>query len=200
MIFGIFAGIVGVVSFLFIFWKKLKEDYSSTFVFTTSFYVLGSMAGFALAAKYFAASWLFWATFAGALVGLALGVLRFKMRFFESYEALAIGILPWLSLYYLADAIKASSIYSFVAFVFVVSLMGLYYYLDKHYKSFSWYRSGRIGFSGLSVSGVFFLMRAAVASFLPFVISFLDKYEALLSGVTAFVFFLLTFNLARKSV
>jgi hypothetical protein len=199
MIFEIFAEIIGVASFLFIFWKKLKEDYSSVFIFTTSFYVLGSMTGFALAAKYFAASWLFWATFAGSLVGLFLGVLRFKLRFFESYEALTIGLLPWLSLYYLSYSIKASSIYSFIAFVFMVFLMGLYYYLDKHYKSFSWYRSGRIGFSGLSVSGVFFLMRAAVASFFPFVISFLDKYEAILSGVTAFVFFLLTFNLARKS-
>jgi len=199
MIFELFTGTLGAIAFLFIFWRKLKEDYASTLVFTTGFYVLGGMAGFSLAARQFAGAWAFWAVFLGALLGLTLGVLRYKLRFFESYEALVIGLLPWISLFYLSDSIRSSSIYSFFAFVFTAALMGLYYYLDKHYKSFSWYRSGRIGFSGLSVLGVFFLARATVASFFPFVITFVDKYEAILSAATAFIFFLLTFNLARKT-
>ena len=198
MLTSILANLIGGVAFLFIFWKKLREDYPSYQVFTTAFYIIaGASLGFILSLKSFP-PWWFWAGFIGILAGLGLGVLRFKFRFFESFEASIFGLLPWLSLIFLADSIKSSSVASFLAFVLAVGLIGLYYYFDKHYKNFSWYRSGRIGFSGLTVAGAFFLLRALFAIAFPFVISFVNKYEVVLSGVSAFILFLLTFNLARQ--
>ena len=198
MLFSIPATVLGIVIFLFIFWNKQREDYPSGEIFSTSFYILSSIGlGLLVSSKYFPAWW-FWASIAGIILGLGLGLLRFRFRFFESLEAIIIGLLPWLSLVFLSDSISSSSIFSFGAFAVVVALMGLDHFLDRHYKGFSWYRSGRIGFSGLTVAGAFFLIRAAVASFLPFVLSFVESFEAILSGVAAFILFLLTFNLARQ--
>lgn len=198
MIFYIFANLLGIISFLFIFWRKLREDYPGHQIFTSAFYILAGMVIGALLAQRFFGPWWFWSAFAGTLLGLGISQLRFRFRFFENFEALVLGLLPWMSFYYLSDSIKTSSVFSFGAFVFVVGLIGLYYYFDKHYKTFSWYRSGRIGFSGLTVAGTFFLARALFASIFPFVISFVSSYEVILSAVTAFTFFLLTFNLARQ--
>ncbi len=198
MLFSLASTILGVVIFLFIFWNRQREDYPSGEIFTTSFYILlGIALGYFISLKFFY-PWWFWASLAGLAAGFGLGLARFRFRFFEAFEALVIGILPWLSLRYLSDSISSSSVFSFGAFAGVLALMALYHFLDRHYKSFSWYRSGRIGFSGLAVAGVFFLLRAAVASFFPFVLSFVGSIEAILSGATAFILFLLTFNLARR--
>lgn len=198
MLFSVASSLLGIVIFLFIFWNKQREDYPSGEIFSTSFYILlGIGLGYILSRNFFA-PWWFWAGLVGMAAGLGLGLLRFRFRFFETFEALVIGILPWLSLVFLSDSISSSSIFSFAAFVVIVGLMALYHFLDRHYKSFSWYRSGRIGFSGLTVAGVFFLIRGVVASFFPFVLSFVVSVEAILSGVTAFTLFLLTFNLARQ--
>ena len=198
MLFSVASTILGVAIFLFIFWNKEREDYPSGEIFSTSFYILlGIGLGVLISHKFFH-SWWFWTSLVGVAAGFALGIIRFNFRFFETFEALIIGILPWVSLFFLSDSISSSSIFSFAAFAVVVALMALYHFLDRHYKSFSWYRSGRIGFSGLTVAGVFFLLRAAVASFFPFVLSFVVSVEAILSGVAAFTLFLLTFNLARQ--
>lgn len=200
MIFDVFAGILGSLIFLFIFWKKLREDYAGVQVFNSAIYILlGVFIGYFLAIKFYQPIW-FWSGFFGLLAGLLLAEVRYKFRFFETLEAIVIGALPGLSLVFLSDSIKTSSIYSFIAFGVVVLLMGLYYYLDKYYKTFSWYRSGRIGFSGLSVAGLLFLLRALFALPFSFVLSFVNRYEVILSSVTAFIFFLLTFNLARKEI
>ena len=197
MLFSIASTVLGVVIFLFIFWNKQREDYPSGQIFSTSFYILlGIGLGYIISRNFFA-PWWFWASLVGMAAGLGLGLIRFRFRFFETFEALVIGALPWLSLVFLSDSISSSSVFSFAAFVVIVGLMALYHFLDRHYKSFSWYRSGRIGFSGLTVAGIFFLLRAAVASFFPFVLSFVVSVEAILSGIAAFTLFLLTFNLAR---
>lgn len=199
MIGNILTTLVGIILFLFLFWKRLKEDYPSSQIFTTSFYVLvGVLLGFLVSLKVSPQSW-FWFELIGIILGLGVGILRYKLRFFEVLEALTLGLLPWLALVFLRDSIINSSLASFLSFFAVTCLITLFAFLDSHYKNFSWYRSGRIGFSGLTTLGTFFLLRAAVASFFPFVISFVGKYEAILSGVAAFGFFLATFNLARST-
>jgi hypothetical protein len=198
MFFGILSAVLGILLFLFLFWNKQREDYPSGQIFTTAFYILiGIAAGYLISRRIYP-QWWFWEALAGLAAGFGLGIFRFKFRFYEAFESLVIAILPWLSLVFLADSISSLSYFSFAAFVVIVALMGLYHFLDKHYKSFSWYRSGRIGFSGLTVAGVFFLIRAAVAFNFAFVLSFVVSVEAILSGVAAFILFLLTFNLARS--
>lgn len=189
---------MGIILFLFLFWKHLKEDYPANQIFSTAFYVLlGILAGFLLAKKFFPSAW-FWSESAGVALGFSLGALRYKLRLFESLEALTTSLLVWLGVYFLKDSVVATSLPSFLAFFGVTCLITFYAFLDSRYKNFTWYSSGKAGFSGLITLGLFFLVRAGFASFFPFVISFVDKYEAILSGVTAFIFFLATFNLARQ--
>ena len=198
MLFGIIAGITGILIFLFLFWKKLKEDYSQNVVFSTAAFILAGIFIFNLTThKYFSAGW-FWAALVGALVGLFGGVIKFKMRFYETFEALVISSFPWMALIFLVDSVSSSSFSSFIYFFVVVALIGLFYLFERGYKNFSWYRSGRIGFSGLAIAGIFFVLRALVASFFPFVISFVDKFEAIASSIASFTAFLLLFNLARS--
>ena len=91
-------------------WKKLKEDYISTHIFNTSFYVLVAILIVHLVAKnFFQASW-FWLTFSGIGVGLTLGIVRYRLRIFETLEGATISLLPWLGLVFLSDSIVNSSL------------------------------------------------------------------------------------------
>lgn len=194
----IIFNIVGPLIFLFIFWKKLREDYPPRKIFTASFYILLGIGLASLVSSKFFPAWWFWADLVGMSLGFATGILRFKFRFFESLEALVIGILPWLSLIFLGDSIFNSSIASLIGFIIILLVIVLYLFLDVHYKKFTWYKSGKVGFAGLTTLGVLFLLRAAVAVSFSFVLSFLGSIDSFISGIIAFTSFLLIFNLARQ--
>ncbi|MEK7061041.1 MAG: hypothetical protein AAB954_00065 [Patescibacteria group bacterium] len=191
------VNLVGVVLFLFLFWKRLKEDYSSNIVFSISFFVLlGVLAGF-LMSFYFFPRWFFWLEAFGAFFGFAVGIIKYNTRFFETYEALFISFLPWLTLFYLAEFINkpgwAVAIVAFLNFCLIL----LFDFVSMKYKNFSWYKSGKIGIAGLLTSGVFFILRTALALILPSMVSFLGLSEIILSGVCAFTIFLLIYNLSK---
>lgn len=196
---NVIVGVFGIILFLFIFWKKLKEDYLSDNIFFTAFYsLIGLFFGGLLSLKLFP-EWWFWEVTVFSFLGLIIGILRFKLRVYEVVEAYIIAVLPWFSLFFLTDSIVNSSIYSFLGFSFLTLLVGFYYFLDTHYKNFAWYLSGRVGFSGLSVLGVFFLARAALAPISADVLSLAGKLDSIVSGIFAFVVFLLIYNLAKTS-
>ncbi len=198
MFFNLFAIFFGTILFIFIFWKKLKEDYSPEIIFTTALASLSGIFLFCLLAKKFLPGYWFWSGAFGGLIGLGFTSYKFHLRFYEVFEAMVISVLPLTAFVFLADSAASASILSFAYFVIVTALIGLFYVLDKRYKSFTWYRSGRIGFSGLSVAATFFLLRALFALFFPDVLSFVNKFEPIVSGIVTFVFFLLLFNLSRK--
>jgi uncharacterized membrane protein len=200
MLTDILINFIGSLVFLFIFWKKLKEDYSANTVFTCAFFVIFGLSGAVLASDYLIRPWWFWIALGGVALGLGLGIFKYKMRFYETLEAVIISLLPLLTLTFLNDSIKHSSVVSFLGFIVTTLLIVLYYFLDSHYKNFSWYKSGRVGLSGLVTLGVMFLLRAGIASFFPFVLSFQGRYEVYLSSVAAFTLFLLIFNLSRSEV
>lgn len=188
---------LGILVFLFVFWKRLREDYTTGQIFTTGLYMIIGISLAVIIATKFLGPWWFWLGFAGAGLGLVLGVSRFKLRFFEVFEAGVSATFPWLGVVFLSDSIEKSNLTSFIGFVIIVLLIALFYFLDAHYKKFAWYKSGRVGFTGLATLGLFLLLRAAVAPIMPDMLSFSGKYEAIISGISAFVAFLLVFNLAR---
>lgn len=190
----------GVIVFLFIFWKRLKEDYASEIIFKSAMFVLTGITIGSLISMEFLAPAFLWFGFLGALAGLGISVNRNKIRFYESLEAVTIGGLPWVSFLFLKDSVLSSSLTSFIGFLAILIVIFIYYYLDLHYKEFTWYRSGKIGFAGLSTLGIIFLIRSAIAILKVPVISFLSGYEAVASGVAAFICFLLIFNLGRKKI
>lgn len=190
---------LGLLLFLFLFWKRLKDDYTSNQIFSTAFVILFALVVTSILAVNFFPSLVFWINAVGVSVGLTIGVLRYKLRVYESVEAVVISLLPWIGLRFLSDSITNSVLPSLIASLVILVLILLFFIFDKHYKRFSWYKSGRVGFAGLTVLGIFFLIRAIVAAAFGDVLSFWSVYDTLLSGVAAFIAFLTVFNLAQKS-
>lgn len=192
------VGIFGVIIFLFIFWKRLKEDYASEIIFQSAFYILiGAMVGYLLSFR-FAPNWFFWIGLGGGMSGLGIAILKLRIKFYESLEAFIIAALPFLALIFLMDSVAKSSLSSFLAFLAILILVFLSYWTDTHYKTFTWYKSGKVGFAGLTTAALVFAARAAIAILGITMISFVGKYEAIISGVLAFISFLLLFNLGRQ--
>ncbi len=191
---------LGLLTFLFIFWRRLKEDYITNQIFGSAFIALITLVIANTISFYFLSVWWFWLNVLAVAVALFLTIKRYRLRVFETLEALILSLLPWLSLLYLADSIINSSTSSLVGFIVIILLIILFIVFDKHYKRFTWYKSGRVGFSGLTILGLFFLLRALVALNFNNVLSFSGSNEVYLSAVLAFSSFLILFNLSRKKV
>jgi len=139
--------IIGALVFLFLYWKKLRDDYSRDTVFTTGlFVVIGSIAGgvggnllskVLMENRVFVpqGTW-FWGSVLVSFVFFLFGVRKKKLRFFETFEAYGMGIIVWF-------AIFASILYWPLSLVLIMFFI-LYLILNKYYKRFSWYQSGRL--------------------------------------------------------
>jgi hypothetical protein len=198
LIASIAVNVLGILVFLFVFWKRLREDYSSEIIFKTAFCILvGILVGFSLSLKFLPVA-SFWFTFIGALLGLGFAIWRLRVKFYETFEALTVSSFPWLSFVFLLDSVINASLISFLAFVAILIFVFVSYYLDTHYKTFTWYKSGKIGFAGLLTLSLFFIVRSILAIFTVNMLSFVGlRVEAVISGAAAFICFVLLFNLGR---
>jgi len=197
MLESIGVAVFGILIFLFLFWKRLKEDYAAEIIFKSATYILAGIGiGYAIASGFFPA-WFFWTAATGGLVGLAFAILRFRVRFYETLEAFILSSLPWLALVFLQDSVAKSSLSSFLAFLVILIMVFVAYYFDTHYKRFSWYKSGKIGFAGLATAILIFLIRSAIAIVKVPMLSFAGSGETALSGVTVLICFLLFLNLGK---
>lgn len=191
--------LLGALIFLFLFWQRLKEDYLPENIFATAFYqLIGIVIGVIIANKFFP-QWWFWTIFVFLSISLGIGIARYKLRAFETLEATVFAVIPWFSLHFLFDAIQTSRVSSLLGFLLFLGTIGIFTVIDAKYKSFSWYKSGRVGFTGLVILGLIFLIRAILAVFFTNVLSFAGRGDIILSSIVAFVSFLLLFNLSRKT-
>lgn len=191
--------LLGFLLFSFFFWRKLKEDYLESQIFTSIFIILGTVLLLLLISLKFFPAWWFWMAFLGFILGLGLATSRFRLRFYETLEAGIVSAFPWLACAFFYDGIKNSSWFSLAYFIFILLFLVLYQTLNVRYKDFGWYKSGKIGFAGLTTLGVFFLTRGVIAILFPFVLSFVGELEAIVSGTMAFLVFLAVFNLSKKT-
>ena len=189
---------VGVLLYLFFFWKRLKDDYIRNQIFTTAFYGLVLLGSGYLISLYFFSSLRFWFSLVGAIIGFVLGIFRYKLKILEVLEAAVLGLLSIFTLILLGELILSREILYLFSFIVLVLLIILFHLLDKYYKGFAWYKSGRIGFSGLTVIGVFFLIYTIVAVTLSGVISFVGNKDYLISLLLAAISFSLVFKLAKQ--
>lgn len=189
--------ILGLAIFLFLFWKRLKEDYAAEIIFKAVFFILIGMGIGWASASYFFPIWFFWMSLIGGTIGLMLAVYKFRVKFYETLEAFVISSLPWLGLIFLRDSAVQSSLNSFLAFVVILLIVFVSYYLDTHYKRFTWYKSGKIGFTGAAVALIFFLVRTAIAIVKVPMLSFIGRGEVVISGVMVLVSFGLLFSLGK---
>lgn len=198
MIINTVVNLFGAFIFFFIFWKKNKEDYTSQQLFSSAFLILIILFLNILLAHYYFENWWFWLAFLGVALGFLVSYFRFRLRFYETLDSLSISLLPWLGLIFLNDSIRNYSASSLVTFLIISVFVALYLYLGNRYKNFTWYQSGKVGFAGISVTGMFFVIRGMIAIIYPSMLSFVGMYDAVLSGVLAFVFFLILYNLSRS--
>ncbi len=198
MIFKIIYTTFAVLIFLYVFWRRLKEDYTQNQIFTTAFYILLGLVFGNILADALLPIWLFWLSFLGASLGMFLGIYRFKLRVFEVVEATVIGGLVLLFANYIFDWLVTKQLFSGLGAVIIILLMTAFWFLNKHYKRFTWYKSGKVGFSGMTILGTFFLIRTIIAIVLPHMISFVGSMDALISGTLSFLAFITLYNLARQ--
>lgn len=198
MLVHLVIGFLGIILFLFIFWKRLKEDYSSDIIFQTAITILIGVGLGLILSKIFLQNWFFWLSFLGAILGFSLMLVKFKLKFFETFEALILAAIPMVSLMFFRDSIVNSRLNSFLAFVASLILIFLSYWVDLNYRSFNWYKSGKIGFTGLFIAFIFFLIRTVIAIFGFGVVSFVGRAEPIVSGLFTVIFLGLLIRLGRK--
>lgn len=194
---GVFFYTLGILFFLFTFWRRLKEDYIGNQIFSLAFIsILGFIAGYALS-LFFLPEWRFWLSLIMGILALTLSASKFGMSFFEVIEAWVLSALTWFFLVNIYLLILDTNLASILNTVFLLILIVLYLYFDSHYKKFSWYASGKSGFSGMFILGVFFLLRSVVAIFAPGMVFFFVVYDPFISSIVAFMSFLTIINLSR---
>jgi len=125
-------------------------------------------------------------------------IFKFKLRFYETFEALILSGMPLISLMFFKDSMNGSSLNSFLAFVGSLILIFLSYWFDVNYRNFVWYKSGKIGFAGLTTAALFFLARTVIAINGLTMISFVGKIEAIISGAVVLVCIGLLINLGKE--
>lgn len=179
----------------------MREDYISQSIFTASvLVVVGVVLGAVLAvglgqlfveSAIFSRSGLwFWGAFLSLQVASFFSSRKLRLKYVELLESMDIGALLWLSIVVLPIFWPASAV--------GIVLFGLFYFFESKYRNISWYKSGRVGFSGFSVLTLFFLFRLVVALMAPDMIIFVGKVDVVLSAAAAFLFAFSVYNLAQK--
>lgn len=182
MLLQILLFLVGSYFFLFVFWKRLKEDYFGNHIFSTGFYLIISSALIAVLSLRFLPEYWFWLLFIGNLVSLRIAATKYKLRFFEILEAYVMSSFLPLIMILVYDGVSKRTPTSFFAIIAIALFIGLFYLLSVKYKTFTWYKSGRVGFTGVAIISLFFLTRAIVAIWFPAVLSFVDA-EVVVSSI-----------------
>lgn len=187
----VIANLLGIFLFFFYLWKRLKDDYHYEKVFNLSVFILiGLLSGF-LVSQYFFSNYWFWLEIVGISLGFIFGIKTQKIKFIESFEGLIIGFLPWLGFYYLVNAILTYNLISFLYFWLTAVSVFLFFFLDSQYKKYSWYKSGRVGFSGILTLAIFFILRAGLF--------YVNIFEVVLSLTTSLLLIILLYNLSRNN-
>jgi hypothetical protein len=198
MIVNVLVAVFGILIFLFVFWKRLKDDFSSEIIFRTSAAILIGIGLGWLISYIFIPMYFFWTSTFFALLTMFLMIMKYKLRFYETLEALIMASMPWLAIIFLEDSITTSSLTSFLAFTTILVMIFLSYWFDVNYKNFTWYKSGKIGFAGLSIAFIFFLIRSVLAIMGITMLSFVVKFEFIISGVITLISLILLISLGKK--
>lgn len=145
----------------FVFWRKLKEDYSynDTFKFTL-LAVAGSMIGQWLGNKW-APNFIFWITVCGMFLASLYSIKKFSFKFYEVIDAGSLAFFWFLLFSNLAPLssflVSPTTDLKFllIKIALILISMFIYKFLLKNYRKFSWYPSGRIGFVGMASLAVY---------------------------------------------
>jgi len=193
---------------LFLFWRSLKEDYLSENIFRSFFWLFGAGAlgaiilgkaavGFLAPTAVFSPEGMwFWGAFiAGSLSGFFIAK-KLKINPFELFEAALPGVYLFVAAFSFVVFSRNNIRFALYHGLFVVFLILVKWLLDGHYRRFFWYRSGKVGFSALATSGVYFLTRTVFSWVFPEAALTIGKADSVLAGVSAFLILFVLYNRA----
>lgn len=163
--------IIGLFFFSFVFWKKLREDYPNEHIFTfTLLAFLGGILGWWLSSQLLP-GFVFWSTLVTGSAFALWALKRFEFRFFEVADSISPAWF-WLSFFtFLGLGLPKDVLLLLESLVSLFSAF-IYKIILSRYRTFSWYPSGKVGFAGAIALAFYFLLRASVAIFAFFVLSF----------------------------
>jgi hypothetical protein len=200
MLLYILSNFVQVFSFFYIFWRRVKEDYKREDVLTACFYVvIGGYLGYVIS-RFTEPTWWFWMSFCTSFLGLLIATHKFNFKIYEVLDAYAVSGLSLFSAILLFDWVRGSKLSSGIGFIIGTIFIFVFFLIDRRYKGLTWYRSGRVGFSGLSILTLFFLLRAAVALITADVISFVGNADTYLSLPLAFLSLFAIYRLSKRKL
>jgi hypothetical protein len=192
---------VGFVVFLFLFWRRLKEDYESSLIFSTGFSMLiGIVAGLALTAFLGKpiSQYGLWIAGVFATVAIAITARRFDLNLFEVLDATIWGSYFWVFIVSSTHAVHQKSPSSLLLAVLMVIAIILFVFLEENYKKFTWYKSGKKGFSSLVTLFLVVLSRIPIALSWPGTLTFIGKFDAIVSLVLAMSVLFVLYKRATK--
>lgn len=194
---------LGFFVYLFVFWRRLKDDYASPLIFVSSFFQLILIISvYFIANRFFAPQlhpseliaphglW-FWAVIAALFVSQIVIAKLTEMKYYEVFEASALSSLYLLIAFFLSKTL-------FLGAGLSLGLIIFYYFLDHNYKQFAWYRSGKVGFSALTTLAFFFLVRALIAFVAPESLLLFGKIDTIISSLAAMITFAGLYQLAQS--
>jgi len=155
---------LGFVFSSFSFWRRLKEDYSQEDIFgLTLLVVVFCLFFYWLPIFFWDQSLSLPFAFAGGFLAVKVWSSRFKMKVWEVYDALAPSVLIFLFCGGIGEFLISGS--AWAGGYVVISLFGWIFwkFLRKRYRSFSWYKSGKIGFLFWAVCFLIFVLLLLLA-------------------------------------
>ncbi len=188
--------ILATYSYLFSFWKALREEAPQTSLFTSElvillcgivFGVIGlSISPLVAARTIFNPSHLwFQIAFLGLVLGLTVVSRSIKLSFALLSDAVTPGILVMLFVLSLRDPAGAALV-GLALFIFFV--------LHKTYKRIGWYKSGRPGFASFATVGLLFFARIVFALTGHPMLFSIGQVDILFSAIISFLSFFLIYN------
>lgn len=151
----------------FSFWRKLREDYKEEEIFGLSLFIFVSSLFF---------FWLVFflmdntklslvSVFCGAVLAVKAWSFRFKKNIWEILDGLTLPLLYLLFFGGIGLFLKTLKLWELEFSLTAVVSFALFEYSCKRYRSFAWYKSGKIGFLFLEVNCAVFLVLSMLAFF-----------------------------------
>jgi len=195
MTLGIFR-VLGVVLFLYLLWRDLRENYDDQKIISFSWLaLLGFLVFWRLA--YGLINWGVWnddlvdwisvgtkpgMSYIGGYLGLLLVswwfVKKEQWKFFNFVEDWIRPFLVMVGIFMVDELVRSKFSWEPILFlVLIILVFPLFIFVTKRYRSFVWYRSGKKGFALLSLNFLFFL------GLIPVLILFKDNLVNIILSV-----------------
>jgi hypothetical protein len=192
--------LLGII-YLFLFWRKLREDYYQEALFSLSLVQVLVLTGLYWLIQYRLVLNFYYLEVVFVVIAYLLVSLWFKRGEVNKIEIIEGSLIAywwvnlfWCTLLLFKDWSHWQSL-GLEVFVTVLSLV-VYLIVNNNYKKFGWYRSGRVGIAGLTALGAALLLKGSVVFVFPTVFHF--PIAPLIFGAFAFLDFMLVYMLANQ--